>query len=302
MEKIEYAGFRNCYRLSNGEVEVVVTTEIGPRILRYAFRDGENLLGENLEGVIHTAFGDWKPWGGHRIWVAPEANPRSYWPDNTPINFEIVNDNKIRLLPPTETATGIEKEMVVTLAETGTGVTVEHRVTNRNLWEIELAPWAITIMRGGGTAILPQEPFLSWDEYLLPARSMALWHYTDLSDPRFALGPRFVRISTDEKADTPQKIGILNKQGWAGYAFNHTLFIKRFPFSDAAAYPDYNSNNEVYTRRNDIELESLAPLERVQPDESAVHVEFWELQKGVELVTDDRELAARLEPIIQKTE
>jgi hypothetical protein len=129
---------------------------------------------------------------------------------------------------------------------------------------------------------------------------MALWHYTDLSDPRFALGPRFVRISTDEKADTPQKIGILNKQGWAGYAFNHTLFIKRFPFSDDGAYPDYNSNNEVYTRRNDIELESLAPLERVQPDESAVHVEFWELHKGVEIVTDDRELAARLEPLIQK--
>ncbi len=53
-------------------------------------------------------------------------------------------------------------------------------------------------MAPGGRAIYPQEPYISHTEYLLPARPMVLWHYTDLSDPRFQLGDRFLRLSTDD--------------------------------------------------------------------------------------------------------
>lgn len=62
-------------------------------------------------------------------------------------------------------------------------------------------------MRYGGVTILPQEPFRSHDEYLLPARPMTLWHYTDLSDPRGSFGKRFIRLRTDDTMEIPQKIG-----------------------------------------------------------------------------------------------
>ena len=35
MEKIEFLGYSNCYRLSNAEAELVIPTDFGPRVLAY---------------------------------------------------------------------------------------------------------------------------------------------------------------------------------------------------------------------------------------------------------------------------
>ena len=83
--KVEYLGLPNCVRLSNGTTEVVVTTDVGPRVIRYAFLGGENVLGECPKAKVTTQLGEWRPWGGHRLWTAPEGMPRSYVPDDSPI-------------------------------------------------------------------------------------------------------------------------------------------------------------------------------------------------------------------------
>jgi hypothetical protein len=44
-----------------------------------------------------------------------------------------------------ETATGIQKELEVTLAGAGTDVTLVHRLTNRGLWPVRLAAWSILL-------------------------------------------------------------------------------------------------------------------------------------------------------------
>ena len=46
IEKTNYQGWPNCYRMTNGEVELVITGDIGPRIMRYAFVGGRNLFHE----------------------------------------------------------------------------------------------------------------------------------------------------------------------------------------------------------------------------------------------------------------
>ncbi|HVF50614.1 MAG TPA: hypothetical protein VNA19_11040 [Pyrinomonadaceae bacterium] len=302
MEKISYLNQPNCYRLSNETVEAVVTTDIGPRVIRYAFRDGENILGEVPDASIETPLGEWKPWGGHRLWAAPEASPRSYVPDNTPVEFAAQGERAIVLRQPTESPTGIQKELSITLADEGSGVRVVHRITNRNLWSITLAPWALTIMQGGGEAIFPQEPFRSWDECLTPARPLVLWHYTDLSDPRWTIGPKFIRLRTDDALAAPQKIGIANKQGWAAYLRGGTLYVKRFGYLEGASYPDYGSNAETYTAGSFIEIESLAPLRQLEPDESVEHEERWYLFRDI-LPADASESALdeMLRPVLSQT-
>ncbi|HYP29653.1 MAG TPA: hypothetical protein VE262_23270 [Blastocatellia bacterium] len=277
LEKISYLNLPNCFRLSNGEVEVVVTTDIGPRIIRYGFTGHQNMLGELPEAAPDADLDRWKPWGGHRLWAAPEAMPRTYAPDNTAIEYEILGENSIKLMQPTEPAAGIQKEITVTVEPGGTAVAVRHRITNRNLWPIELAPWAITIMNGGGEVILPQEPYRPHPEALLPARALVLWHYTDLSDPRWTLGREYIRLRCDAASPEPQKIGIANKQGWAAYLREETLFVKRFPYQEGAVYPDYGCNTETFTAGSFIELESLGPLTRLEPEASADHVERWHL-------------------------
>ena len=122
VERVTCLNQPNCYRLSNGVVEVVVTTDVGPRIVRYAFIGEDNLLGETGDDMVKTELGVWKPLGGHRLWTAPEAMPRSYSPDNDPVAFTI-EGNTIRLVQPVEPKTGIQKELAVTLDEKGTAVT-----------------------------------------------------------------------------------------------------------------------------------------------------------------------------------
>ena len=35
VEKTAYKGWANCYRVTNGEVELLVTSDVGPRIIRF---------------------------------------------------------------------------------------------------------------------------------------------------------------------------------------------------------------------------------------------------------------------------
>lgn len=288
--KVACLGLPNCYQLSNGIVEVVVTTDVGPRIAAYRFAGGENILSELPDNRANSEF---RIWGGHRLWLAPEAKERTTLPDNVPLEHRQEADGTLRLTAPAD-AGGIQKEMAVRLDPEGTGVTVEHRVTNRGLWAVELAPWAITILRGGGTGIIPQEPYRRHDEALLPARPMALWYYTDLADARLALGSKYVRVRTDAANKEPLKIGVGNKQGWMAYHVDHTLFVKRFRHEEGAAYPDYGSNAEIYTQGSFIELESLGPLQKLEPGASATHVERWFLFKDVALGAKDAETEAAL--------
>jgi hypothetical protein len=299
VEKLTYFGHVGCVRLSNGSVEAVVTVDVGPRIIRYGFPESDNILGELPEVEIQTPLGPWKPWGGHRLWTAPEANPRSYVPDNEPVEYRAEAGHSLHLIQKVERETGIQKELVVTLADKGSRLTIRHVITNRNLWTIEVAPWAITTMNGGGCAILPQEPYRSWDEYLLPARPLVLWHYTDLSDARWTIGPRYIRLRTDERQSAPQKIGIMNKQGWAAYHRRDTLFVKRFAYEDEAEYPDFGSNTEVYTAASNIEVESLSPLRRLRPGESALHVETWELFPNIEIGSTEEEIERVVGPLVK---
>ena len=301
VEKVAYMNLPNCYRLSNGSVEVIVTTDVGPRIIRYGFPGGQNLLAEMPDAVVKTDFGDWKPWGGHRLWHAPEVIPRTYSPDNTPIEFKKLGTNGIQLIQPVEPKTGILKEMTVTLDEAGSGVTILHKLTNKGVWPTELAPWALTIMAGGGVTIIPQEPFKSHDDYVLPARAMVMWHYTDLSDPRWTLGKKYLRLKTDENLAEPQKIGMANKQGWAGYAFNKQLFVKRFPYVEGARYPDYGCNCETYTAGTFMEVETLGPLQNLEPGQTAEHTERWYLFKNVDIGASEEALDAAITPLVAQT-
>lgn len=303
IEKEQFSKYGECLKLSNGEVEVFVTTEFGPRVICYRFVNGQNILAElPLEEVNKTDLGDWHPYGGHRLWHAPESMPRSYVPDNDPVKAEAVGKSTIRVAPALETATGIQKEMYISLDREGSGVTITHTLTNRGMWPVELAPWALTIMNGGGTTIFPQEPFKPHGEVLLPARPMALWSYTDLSDSRWSFGKKLIRLKCDPASDSPQKIGVANKQGWAAYAKDNLLFMKRFTYDGSAKYPDYGCNFETFTRGSFMEIETVGHLSTINPGESVTHVEHWYLFSNVQLGDTDDSVSAALTPLVHKTE
>jgi len=294
IERVSFGGLPNCYRIANATADAIVSTDIGPRIVRYGFIDGENLLAELPHLTISTSLGDWKPWGGHRLWVAPEHMPESYAPDNGPVRFELLGDSAIQLDQPVDVA-GYEKRMTLELASEGSNLSVRHRVINRRKSTVEIAPWGITAVNGPGETLVPQEPFQSHDDYLLPVRALVLWSFTDLTDPRIRLGRKFLRLRADAARPEPQKFGVSNRQGWCAFhqEKSRQLFVKRHTWETEAVYADEGANFQTYTAGTYLELETLGALQRLAPGESADHTETWQLFSDIDLgPTDDTARAA----------
>ena len=295
METVSYGGWPRCIRLANQNIELIATTDVGPRIIRFGFIGAPNLFKEFAD-VGKTGGDTWHNYGGHRLWHAPEARPRSYGPDNGPVQHTW-NGSTLKLIQPIETATGIQKEIDVTLDPKRNRVTVHHQLTNKNQWPVELAPWALTVMHGPGRAILPQEPPLS---DLLPVRPMGIWGYTNMADPRWKWGAKFIQLASDPAANTPQKIGLGNTHGWAAYVKDGQVFLKRFPFVPGAVYPDFGCNTECYTRGDMLEVESVGPLVKLAPDGVVEHTEVWYLHKAAVGQSDD-EVGAALASLLTQS-
>jgi len=283
IEKIAYGGWENCLRVSNGLIEIVATTDIGPRIIRYGFIGQPNEFCEVESDLGSTGGEEWKMYGGHRLWHSPENNPRTYQPDNTPVNREEIPGG-VSLRQEVEGLTGIRKEIEITLAEDGTTVSLLHRLSNQGSWPVELAVWAITVMAPGGREIIPQTRKGSG---LLPDRLISLWPYTRLNDPRVHWGDRYIIIDQDSSAAGAFKIGLQNPVGWAAYFNRGHLFLKRYRHQSQAQYPDYGVSYETYTNDFMLEMETLSPLTRLNPGESVEHREEWELYDNVQMPPDD---------------
>ncbi|TET53618.1 MAG: hypothetical protein E3J64_03290, partial [Anaerolineales bacterium] len=264
MEKVSYKGWKNCYRLSNDVIDLVVTTDVGPRIIRLGFVDDENELKEYKDQLGATGGDEWRIYGGHRLWHAPESKPRTYAPDNAPVRIEDLG-GPVRLTQDTEPSTGIQKEIDVRLDPSGAHATLTHRLRNNNLWPVELAPWSLTVMTTGGKAIMPLPPRGSHEENLLPASLAALWAYTDMTDPRWTWGQRYVMLQQDPKAKSPQKVGLSIPLGWAAYARGGHLFVKTFDYVAGAPYPDLGCNFEAFTNADMLEVETLGPPTSLLP-------------------------------------
>jgi hypothetical protein len=296
MEKIPYAGWPNCIRLSNGKMELIATTDVGPRIIRLGFVGGKNLFKEFETETGKTGGDKWRSYGGHRLWHAPEVKPWTYAPDNSPVDFNW-DGIRLKLIQAVEISTGIQKELEVTLGSRNNQVDVMHRLRNKNMRAVELSPWALTVMQGPGRAILPQEPASNG---LLPVRPLTLWGYTAMQDKRWNWGRKYIQLQCDPEAKTPQKFGSGNTLGWAAYCTRAEVFIKRFGFKVGAVYPDYGCNNEAYTRGDMLEVESLGPLTSLKPNGQVEHLEQWFLFKA-ELPIDEMRLFPRLQKLVRKT-
>lgn len=295
VQKISYGGWKNCLQVKNEIIDLTVTTDIGPRIIRYAFVGQENMMCEVESTLGLTGGEEWRIYGGHRLWHSPESSSRTYEPDNKPVIWEEITEG-IRVLQDVEPVSGIIKEMEISLEAGRSKVTVLHRLTNKGVWPVELSVWAITALASGGKEVIPQN---REDTGLLPNRLISIWPYTRLNDPRVCLGEKYIVLRHDPVTERPFKIGISNKAGWAAY-FNHDhLFIKRYKHKMNTAYPDLGVSYETYANDFMLEMETLSPLTLLQPGMSVEHLEEWELFDKVPMPSDNEEeieevLAGRL--------
>lgn len=295
-QAIKYHGW-DCFRLANDKIEVIITLDVGPRIIRCGFINGPNFFKE-FPDTLGVKSGDkWNIFGGHRLWHAPENDPRTYFPDNAPVEYEETEEG-VRFMQEVEPTTGIEKEIEIFLAEDEARVEVEHTLINRGVWPVELAPWALSAMAPGGVAIIPLPPRGTHPEELQPSSSLTLWPFTDMTDPRWTWGKKFILLRQDEDRSTPQKIGARVPDEWVAYANHNQLFVKTFDYNEDATYPDLGSVVETFTNHEMLELETLGPLVKLRPDEEVWHQETWLLFDGVSTPQNESDIEANILPMI----
>ena len=276
METENFLGLE-CHSLENESLRLLVTRSVGPRILSFGFKDGENLFAELPETVIdYPGNATFHFYGGHRLWHAPEEPRRTYLPDDAPVDIN-PSENGLIVTQKTEPQTGLQKTIEVRFPGQTPQVVITHQLTNHGLWPVTCALWAITQLKTGGTAILPQ---IRQDTGVLPNRSLTLWPYTDMLNPNVRWGSNYILL--DAELDSPFKIGFPNPRGWQAYWWNGMLFVKRAAYDANAEYYDYGSSSECYCNDSFIEMETLAPIRTIAPGETASHIETWELYRDVD--------------------
>jgi len=272
---IQYSGWDNNLQISNGSVELVITLDVGPRILSYKTTHGENVLKNYGEQLGKSGEAEWMIRGGHRVWIAPEDVSLTYVPDNSPVEHRI-EGNRVHLVNPGVAPWGVKKEMTITLDETGSGVRIQHTLTNEGSKPIEVASWGLSVMAPGGLEIIPLPPLGEHPRDLLPNRLMIAWPYTDFTDSRWQFGGRFITLL--QTADgMPTKLGLAHKEKWIGYLLRNALFIKQFAYEEGANYTDMGCNFETFSNSEMLEIESLGPVKNLVPGESTGHFECWNL-------------------------
>jgi hypothetical protein len=300
IEKTAFEGWQNCLRISNEHAELIVTLDVGPRVLCYQhLPGGKNVLKINTEEMGKSGEDHFVSRGGHRIWLAPE-NERTYLPDNGAVTHEILPDG-VRLENPADSSSKIRKELKITLAPDTSAVTLEHRATNEGSAPATLATWGITVMEPGGLEIIPRPPLGEHPRDLLPNRMQVLWPYTDTADDRWRWGREFITLRQTPHS-SPTKLGLMHRMKWVGYLTRHALFIKTFGYEEGATYPDFGCNFETFSNAQMLEIETLSPLRTLAPGESVGHTESWRLFGSIPEPHSLKEnaLADWLEPFLGK--
>lgn len=292
IEKCAYGAWDNCLEMSNDQVKLIITLDVGPRVIFYGFIDGQNMF-KNFDEQIGLVGGDeWRIYGGHRLWHAPEVSPRTYSLDNETVSYECAG-NKVILNCTPEADNKLKKVIEIELDEKTSEVKLSHKIFNVDYWDKEFSTWCLTVMAPGGRAIIPQEPYVAHGsekgESFDPARPLVLWQYTNMADPRFIWGEKYIQMKEDSACESKQKIGVLNKAAWMAYVLNGDLFLKKHDYDAEAEYPDYKCNAEFFTMPGFLEMETFSPLKRVAPGEYLENNESWQLFK-VDVSEDEADI------------
>jgi hypothetical protein len=262
--------------LANDHLRLDYLTTVGPRLVRLILAGStDNLLAETPDIHWPTPWGEYSLRGGHRVAIAPEALELSYVPDDDGLLIEDMPGG-VRLICPTAGPSGISKAIEIQLHPDRPALTLRNIVRNDRPEPIEIAAWAVTQLALGGIAVAPLRN-TSIVNHHQPDRQLVLWPYASWQNERLFADDEYVWIDAQSGAEE-LKVGLLAR-GWLGYLRSGVFFLKRFDPQLALPHPDLNTNAQLYCNHSHLELETLAPLTLLEPGQSSVQLETWEIYR-----------------------
>ena len=298
-----HAGWDRNLHFANGHLELVATLDVGPRILHLSTPGGRNVFKAYTNELGGRGETEWMIRGGHRFWIAPEDSVRTYHLDNHPVEHRQNPETGEVVIDSAQDAGGrILKSLGILMDPSSPRVTVRHTARNIDSEPLELSVWGLSVMAPGGLEIIPQPPLGVHPRDLLHNRTISVWPYADLSDPRWRFGRDFFTLR--QQADlSPTKIGLSHRARWIAYVVGQSLFVKTFEYIEGETYPDGGCNFETFTNSDMLEIESLSPLKTLAPGEEITHIERWcVLPLDTEIPTaSDEALGKSIQPYLDRS-
>jgi hypothetical protein len=269
----QISGLPPLHLLRSSHLEVGLLTRNGLRISWLGRPGGRNLLAELPDLQEHTAHGPYRFWGGHRLWLSPEAFPRSYMPEDGPVSIA-EEEGWVELTLAADPRVGVERRMCLRLDPEAPALELRSELHNLGAWAVDVGIWSITQLPLEGLVLMPLE---GRDEGpLLPDRHLVLWPYTRLSDPRLRLHDDHVEVLAQQ--GQPLKVGTWSRGAWIEWRGPERLRRRAISIEgEGGQYPDRGCNIECYVNHRFIEMELLGPLGRLEPGQGRSFTERWEL-------------------------
>lgn len=182
IKEIGYENYGNCVEITNGVIDIVVTVDFGPRIVRFGFVESENVFYNDLDRKHSARFENFSalfgknsvfyPYGGHRVWLSPAGAGHAGYPDNFSVVYSILPDSVV-FTPPKQKHSDIQCGFEVVMGEDASDIMIIHTAKNYSKEAQTFGLWPITMVNGGGVVILPQNRDNSGG--LEPNRLLSLW-------------------------------------------------------------------------------------------------------------------------------
>lgn len=279
-EMTRFEQWERAVRISAGRAEMIVVADVGPRIMSLRVDGGENVLFVDRDGIGR---GEWRIYGGHRIWLGPEAEA-SYAPDNAPCEVAI-RENEVAIAAPVDGLSLLQKVLVVSVE--GETFRVRNIIRNTGTTLAPCVVWCLTCIRADAKVCFPWGRPGQW-----VMKKICYWqkwcggdHKSDIKSRQWQPGEDlFVIDPTGEEG----KVGTSGWEGWmcATFPRANTTLVKRFAYQEGAAYVDEGCALQCYTCAKFIELESLSPQSVLHPGEAVCHEEQFRIVPGAVDVYD----------------
>ena len=282
--EINYKDYGKCLKITNNVVEIIVTIEYGPRIIKYGYVNGMNHFAECVGNKIATSHGDYYIIGGHRFWHLPENRDRTCIPDNKKVKYESIF-NGVRFIQEFEKWTQVQKIIEITFDENSTKLFVLHKIISLNAFDINISISGISSMDRGGIEIIPLE---KRKEGINPNKSFVFWPYSNIKDSRVYFGDKYVAMKVNEDIFENFKIGFNTSLNYALYYNQNEMFVKEFnKIKSNFIYPDMGCIYESYITNNYIEMQTNSPIFVLETNKIIEHMEIWSLYKNISLDSID---------------
>ncbi len=298
IETTDFHGWE-ALRLQTEKAELIMPTEVGPRVLHCGLRGQPNLFALDPAQLGGWGEDEWCIRGGHRLWVAPEHETRSYRPDNDPVAIEADSAaGTMTLRPKPDRVIGLAKELRLDAIDAAS-FRITHTIRNIGVWPIPFGAWALSVMEHGGYAVLPLSPKGEHPRDLLPRSALVPWTYTDFSRPCWAFHGGHIGLDSKRISD-PQKLGITGFPGWAAYWQEAGTFVKHAGVHPDGTYPDMGSEFELFGCNWMVELETLSPISVIEPGDAITHVEHWGIFEGLPRPDSEEAFRDHLAPAVNE--